>query len=131
MAFRDSTTFLTATLKDDEDENGQIIPWDIRGIEQGDSPARDEALNVVGGGVTHLTFSPDGKVLAVNTTSGKNLLLEMDRPNRDPGESDIQRACRIANRALTEEEWNEAFGRVPYAPVCRPSTPVNPSAARP
>ena len=29
------------------------------------------------------------------------------------------RACRIAGRVLTEQEWAELLGARPYAPACR------------
>ncbi|MFD4421586.1 hypothetical protein ACFWN7_08785 [Agromyces sp. NPDC058484] len=30
-----------------------------------------------------------------------------------------ERACRIAGRVLTEDEWGELLGARPYAPACR------------
>jgi hypothetical protein len=30
-----------------------------------------------------------------------------------------ERACRIAGRVLTEQEWRELIGTSPYAPACR------------
>ena len=30
-----------------------------------------------------------------------------------------ERACQVAGRVLTEEEWEELLGARPYAPACR------------
>ena len=34
-----------------------------------------------------------------------------------------ERACRVAGRALTEPEWEELLGALPYAPACRSARP--------
>ena len=68
-----------------------------------------------------LTFSGNGKLLAVAGTKGKApeskigviKLYNLDTSSW-PG-----MACRIANRNLTRGEWREYMGDLPYQPLCQ------------
>lgn len=64
--------------------------------------------------VNGLAFSPDGKTLFSSSRDGKVL-----RWNVDPG-GWVERACRIAGRSLSEDEWRSFAGTmIPYSPVCQ------------
>jgi hypothetical protein len=69
-----------------------------------------------------VAFSPDGRTLAAGFSAG----LGHD-PGKDPGvvlydldpQSWQRRACRIANRNLTRQEWRWLIGSdVPYQRLC-------------
>jgi DNA-binding SARP family transcriptional activator/WD40 repeat protein len=57
-------------------------------------------------------FRTDGYTLGIGTL-GASVLAWDTRP-----EALIERACAIAGRALTPDEWGTAFGDRPYRPVC-------------
>jgi WD40 repeat protein len=88
--------------------NGRIVLWDL---------ASRQPLEPVlyGWGLietTQLAMAPDGSFIAAS--NGNGLVLW------DIGLASWQRrACRVANRDLTEEEWNKFFGpEVPYRLTC-------------
>jgi WD40 repeat protein len=62
-------------------------------------------------GVSSVAFSPDGKRLAMSTSEGIFL------GDVDP-RSWQQRACVMANRNFSCEEWRESVGTRPYKTVC-------------
>jgi WD40 repeat protein/tRNA A-37 threonylcarbamoyl transferase component Bud32 len=66
----------------------------------------------VGGGEVSLDISPDGRRLLTTHGNGKATIW-----NIDPA-SWSQRACRLANRALTREEWEEFLPGRRYEPAC-------------
>ena len=59
-----------------------------------------------------LEFSPDGKILASGGRDAKIILWQVE------DELWSSRACRIANRNLTEAEWQQFFGETPYDETC-------------
>ena len=63
------------------------------------------------GSVSSIAFSPDGKTLA--SGGGNNTVLWDVEPA-----SWAERACRISNRNLTEEEWRQYLGDEPYRKTC-------------
>ena len=63
-------------------------------------------------GVQSLAFSPDSKELITFTFDGTIWTWDLD------DESWANRACRMANRNLTLEEWRRYMGDVIYQPVC-------------
>jgi len=63
--------------------------------------------------VNGLAFSPDGATLLSSSRDGVILRWAVNP------EAWIERACRIAARALTEDEWRSFAGaNIPYSPAC-------------
>jgi serine/threonine protein kinase/WD40 repeat protein len=60
-----------------------------------------------------LDLSPDGRRLLMTLSNGEGAVWDIDP------ESWKQRACAIANRTLTHEEWEEFLPGRPYEPACR------------
>jgi hypothetical protein len=91
--------------------------WDLTTFEALGAP-----LRMKGSGIA--AFSPDGTRLL---WSGNNppTLMSLDLN----AESWKTRACNIAGRNLTHEEWKHNFGKLPYTPLC-PKLPIgeDPSA---
>jgi WD40 repeat protein/tRNA A-37 threonylcarbamoyl transferase component Bud32 len=59
-----------------------------------------------------LDLSPDGRRLLMTLGNGQGAVWDVDP------ESWAQRACALANRTLTREEWEEFLPGRPYAPAC-------------
>ena len=98
------------------DESGKTLLWDI-------STRRSKEVLVHGSSgegvsVAWLHFRPDGKKLIVVLRDSKILELDLNI------ESWQAKACRRANRNLTQEEWGYYFGEQPYRATC----PQYPSA---
>jgi WD40 repeat protein/tRNA A-37 threonylcarbamoyl transferase component Bud32 len=66
-----------------------------------------------GSRATMLDLSPDGSRLLMTNGNGQGAVWDID------GESWAQRACTLANRTLTREEWEEFLPDRPYEPACR------------
>jgi WD40 repeat protein len=66
-----------------------------------------------GAGRTALDLSADGKQLLMTSVDGQGAVWDLDP------ESWKQRACAIAGRTLTREEWNQYLPGRPYEPACR------------
>jgi tetratricopeptide (TPR) repeat protein len=79
-----------------------------------------QPLRVQDGRIFALSFSPDGKTLI--TATEERGLLSWDV---DP-ESWRLRACAIANRNLTYDEWTQFLGEQPYRATC-PMLPIDPN----
>jgi WD40 repeat protein len=60
-----------------------------------------------------LDLSPDGRDLLITSGNGQGAIWSIDP------ESWPQRACALANRTLTREEWNEFLPGRAYEPACR------------
>ena len=65
---------------------------------------------------TMLDLSPDGRRLLVTTGNGEGAVWDIDP------ESWARRACALANRTLTREEWEEFLPGRPYEPACAPES---------
>jgi WD40 repeat protein/tRNA A-37 threonylcarbamoyl transferase component Bud32 len=59
-----------------------------------------------------IDLSPDGRRLLMSAADGRGALWDVDP------ESWAQRACELANRTLTPEEWEEFVPGRPYEPAC-------------
>jgi WD40 repeat protein len=66
-----------------------------------------------GAGRTALDLSADGKQLLMTSVDGQAAVWDLDP------ESWKQRACAIAGRTLTREEWDQYLPGRPYEPACR------------
>jgi WD40 repeat protein len=62
---------------------------------------------------TMIDLSPDGRYLLETHGNGKGAIWDVDP------ESWKRRACDLANRILTREEWAKFLGGRPYDPACR------------
>jgi WD40 repeat protein len=67
----------------------------------------------VGGREAMLDLSPDGRRLLMTNGDGEGALWDID-----PG-SWAQRACALANRTLTRQEWAKFLPGRRYEPACR------------
>jgi WD40 repeat protein/tRNA A-37 threonylcarbamoyl transferase component Bud32 len=68
---------------------------------------------VVGGRESMLDISPDGRRLLMTSGNGEGAIWNID-PEAWP-----RRACALANRSLTRDEWEEFLPGRPYEPACR------------
>jgi WD40 repeat protein/tRNA A-37 threonylcarbamoyl transferase component Bud32 len=62
---------------------------------------------------TMIDLSPDGRQLLETHSNGQGAIWDVDP------ESWEERACDLANRTLTREEWEEFLRGRPYEPACR------------
>jgi WD40 repeat protein len=87
-----------------------IILWDVS------DPARAKTLGAPLTGhsdaVWGVAFSPDGKTLASGSGDDTIILWDVNV------EAWKERACRIANRNLTQAEWQQYMGESPYHKTC-------------
>jgi WD40 repeat protein/transcriptional regulator with XRE-family HTH domain len=67
---------------------------------------------VMGSLVTGLAFTQAGSFMAAGSAAGPVWLWDMDVASWE------QRACRIANRNLTIQEWQDYLGSAPYHQTC-------------
>jgi WD40 repeat protein len=63
-------------------------------------------------GIVDLGFRRDGEQIVVRDDTGTLRIWDLD------ADAWIVRACRVANRALTEEEWAQYVVGAPYQPTC-------------
>jgi WD40 repeat protein len=86
---------------------GAVQLWDIpSGRPQGDT------LPGIGSGPTLVTFVSGGSALVTLRTDGSGTVWDV-RP-----QSWARRACAIAGRPLTAQEWRDALPELPYSPAC-------------
>ena len=61
-----------------------------------------------------MDLSSDGNQLLVTTEDGRGLIWDVDPA------SWAERACALANRTLTRDEWETFLPGRPYEPACAP-----------
>ncbi|UCH24528.1 MAG: hypothetical protein JSV66_11285 [Trueperaceae bacterium] len=87
-------------------DDGRIIFWDLERREPLTQPYRET------GEITSLSFSPDGSFLL---SGGETVSFW----NATPAPEDwLARACRLAGRNFTREEWQTYLGDLPYEVTC-------------
>ena len=87
---------------------GDIGLWDVSTLK---SLGRIPPSNT--GAVNVLAFSPDGQTLASNSSDSAIILWDLSFASWQA------RACRVANRNLTMDEWNQFIGLdTPYERTC-------------
>jgi WD40 repeat protein/energy-coupling factor transporter ATP-binding protein EcfA2 len=85
----------------------EIYLWDVATRRQIGAPLAGHA-----GQILDIAFSPDGGVMASVSSEGKLLLWDMRL------RSWMDKACSMANRNMTREEWANYFPDQPYHKTC-------------
>jgi WD40 repeat protein len=80
--------------------------WDV------ESGARIGPTLTAGSRRAKIDLSPDGRRLLLTHADGRGAVWDVDP------ESWARRACRLANRTLTPNEWDEFLPGRPYQPAC-------------
>jgi hypothetical protein len=63
---------------------------------------------------SELDLSPDGRRLLITSADGRGAVWDVDP------QSWARRACALAHRTLTREEWDRFLPGRPYEPACAP-----------
>ena len=87
---------------------GQVILWDVATGRQIGSPLTPDG----GYTVRALDFDAEGRRLVSGSDLGVVVVWDVDVG------SWRERACRVANRNLTSQEWIQFFGDEPYRETC-------------
>ena len=64
--------------------------------------------------------APDERTLIFDLPDGSWISISADP------EIWLDRACAVAGRGLSEEEWQDLFADRPYDPLCRPASSAAP-----
>jgi WD40 repeat protein/tetratricopeptide (TPR) repeat protein len=106
---------LLAVSSVDVGSTASVTLWDVARRERLGRP-----LGLQAGRAFGLAFSPDGKTL-VTGTEKRGLSAWDVNP-----QSWRERACAVANRNLTYDEWIQVLGEEPYRATC-PMLPIDPN----
>ncbi len=92
------------------DRDGRILLWDL-------AARRAIGLPLIGytDRVNRLLFSADGQLLVSGDELGRILVWDVGLSTWR------ERACKIANRELSEDEWNLYFPGLTYSETCSPA----------
>ena len=93
--------------------SGNILLWDVASRQ----PLGPPLPGYTAEATLSLAFSPDSRTLAAGGIEGEIILWDLDPASWQA------RACRIANRNLTREEWQQYLGDEPYRLTC-PNLPA-------
>jgi DNA-binding SARP family transcriptional activator/WD40 repeat protein len=85
--------------------DGAIITWDMGDWSAGFRTEQFDRPNV--------SVEPDERTLALEKSDGTKQVTVADPADWE------KRACQVAGRPLTEQEWGELLGARPYSPACR------------
>lgn len=88
-------------------EHGSVILWDVENRRQIGLPLKSDSE-----GTAHIAFSSDGESLIAASVSKSVTVWDVGT------DSWLRRACRIANRNLSQDEWRHYMGDVPYEKTC-------------
>ncbi|WAZ26592.1 caspase family protein [Streptomyces cinnabarinus] len=100
-------------------QDGSIVLWDIT---QRTHPRQLTELNGIRSGVTLLAFGPDGRHLAatedgVDVAAGRTIVWDISRIAAVVTQP-VQRACALAGRGLSRQEWPRYTDGLPYQNTC-------------
>jgi WD40 repeat protein len=102
IAFSPDGTILAAGT-----DKGNIVLWNVATRSWLGQPLQGFADSV-----DSVAFSPDGATVAAGTLDASVILWDIDIASWH------ERACEIANRNLTEAEWQQYIGATPYQETC-------------
>jgi tetratricopeptide (TPR) repeat protein len=94
---------------------GEIMLWDVETMLPIGDPLRGHTSYI-----NSVAFSPDGQTVA---TGSSDQTIRLWRVSVEPWAT---RACRVAGRNLSWDEWQHYLGDRPYQKTC-PSLPIHPS----
>jgi WD40 repeat protein len=91
------------------DSAGNVLLWDV--------PTRSTIGNALPGPVSGrnaaAAFTPDGHSVVVVSDTGEGWIWDVDRSDW------LARACQVAGRSLTRQEWRALLPDRPYHATCR------------
>jgi WD40 repeat protein len=90
--------------------NQRVILWDV--TQPGSAEQLGQPLTGHIDTVFSIAFSPDGQTMATGSADKRVILWDMDP------ESWKAKACRKANRKMSEAEWRRFMGERPYRKTC-------------
>jgi WD40 repeat protein len=99
-------------------DDGVAILWDVKSRQpiahfgHGETVLSGDGTSRTARAVNHVSFSPDGSVLATDGPEDAILLWDVDIASWKG------QACHRTNRNLTAEEWRRYIGDLPYRETC-------------
>jgi WD40 repeat protein len=87
--------------------DGEIRLWDVA-----TGQTLGQPLTAQGDWIKAVAFSPDGNTLV---SGSRNYSIWLWNVNREQWQ---EQACRVANRNLSETEWQRYFSTQPFRPTC-------------